>query len=366
MNPNTFVNTDDFRSSALRERHNNHTALNVNTLVLLFTRLERLIYTDLRERFKTGLDEIEAAGIEKLSTFSSLIQDVFQAFYSLNPRRGDPDTLTTTARQFNAEIIDSIMSSDEYRTVKSICEGQELPAYEATREFAQCILGKLDELVNTDSGSNAANALDNIERQQEELQSKILEAMESGDSADEDSIPGTETALSSKQQQIERLSEMMGQNIRKNMDVIQSAIASAAEKAQEVSAIIKSWGDGDGSPKALQQNAELLRKVQSSPKLRDVIKYLGKYREILNNARKTSYTYGRGEKYDIVLGSDFTRALSSEYAYLASPETVPLFIRKVQQKKLKQYRKREFTTKGYGDIVVCIDESGSMQGDRIS
>ena len=97
-----------------------------------------------------------------------------------------------------------------------------------------------------------------------------------------------------------------------------------------------------------------------------IVKHLGRYREILDNARKGSFIYGRGEKYDIVLGSDFTRAISSEYAYLATPETIPLFIRKVQRKTLKQYRKRERISKGYGDIVVCIDESDSMEGSPIA
>jgi len=138
------------------------------------------------------------------------------------------------------------------------------------------------------------------------------------------------------------------------------------DKAQEASATLHSWGIGDSSSQAIQQNMEILRRVQSSEKLRDVIKYLGKFREIYDNARKSSYTYGRGEIYDIVLGKDFTRAISSEYALLALPETVPLFIRKVQRKTLKQYRRRERTNKGHGDIVVCIDESGSMTGEPIA
>ena len=70
--------------------------------------------------------------------------------------------------------------------------------------------------------------------------------------------------------------------------------------------------------------------------------------------------------YDTVQGNDYTRALPSEYAYLVLPETVPLFMLKVQRKALKQYRKRERTTKGHGDVVICIDESGSMFGESIS
>jgi uncharacterized protein with von Willebrand factor type A (vWA) domain len=47
----------------------------------------------------------------------------------------------------------------------------------------------------------------------------------------------------------------------------------------------------------------------------------------------------------------------------------PLYDRfemKVQKKGLKQYRRRERISKGYGDIVVCIDESSSMSGDPIA
>ena len=48
---------------------------------------------------------------------------------------------------------------------------------------------------------------------------------------------------------------------------------------------------------------------------------------------------------------------------LSSPQTMPLFLRKYQQKQLKQYRRREPVCKGMGDIICCLDESGSTRGD---
>ena len=366
MKSSALKSINAFRSSEQWERLKNDNSHKTITRVLRSTRLETMIYKDLRERNKNGLDEIEAEGLEKLITFSSLLQDVFQALYSLNPRRNDEDALTTTARQFNAEIINFVMTNNQYPAIKALCEGRELPAYEAVREFAELILDKLDELLGTDSGGNAAEALNNIEQQRDELKMKLLEAMERGDPADEGNILSMAASIAGKEEQIECLSDIISQNIRKNKDVIQSALDSAAEKAQEVAAVLKSWGNNDSSLKALRQNEELLRRVQSSPRLREIAKYLGRYLEVLDNARKTGYNYGRGDKYDTVLGNDFTRAVSSEYAYLALPETVPLFIRKVQRKTLKQYRKRERISQGHGDIVVCIDESGSMEGDSIA
>jgi len=73
--------------------------------------------------------------------------------------------------------------------------------------------------------------------------------------------------------------------------------------------------------------------------------------------------YSRGEKYSLELGSDLSRALTSELAMLATPETLPLFLRKYQRRQIKQYCRREPVYKGAGDIICCLDESGSTVGE---
>jgi uncharacterized protein with von Willebrand factor type A (vWA) domain len=361
-----------------------------NTHVLRSYRLERMIFQELRDQVKTGLDEIEAEGITKLDSFSSLLQDCYISVYSLNPKRNDADTLTTNARYFNVPILDSVVNSDQYTALKSLCEGRELIAYEAVNEFAQHIVENLDALLDADT----LKILNTLEQQQSELKAQIAEATENNSSADVEGAPTDECGapssgsdafadgegvpggntnshsisdiITENAQKMGRLSRIIIRKMRQNENIIQSAVESAVNKAQETACTLNSWGNCVSSPFALQQNIELLRRVQSSDKLREVIKHLGKFREIYDKARKDSFIFGRGEKYDIVLGNDFTRAISSEYALLASPETIPLFIRKVQQKRLKQYRRRERVSKGHGDVIICIDESGSMSGDPIA
>ena len=97
--------------------------------------------------------------------------------------------------------------------------------------------------------------------------------------------------------------------------------------------------------------------------LKDISKYLVRFREIFAQAKKNSYAYGRGETYSLELGNNLSRALTSELAMLATPETIPLFLRKYQQKQIKQYRRREPIYKGMGDIICCLDESGSTEGE---
>ena len=75
--------------------------------------------------------------------------------------------------------------------------------------------------------------------------------------------------------------------------------------------------------------------------------------------RKNGFAYGRGEKYDLTFGNDITNCLSSELALLGTPETEILFMRKYEQKRLAQYRKRTEVVKGKGDMIVLVDESES-------
>ena len=49
-------------------------------------------------------------------------------------------------------------------------------------------------------------------------------------------------------------------------------------------------------------------------------------------------------------------------ALLSTPQTQPLFIHKFMNGSLTQYRKREAVAKAKGDIIVCVDGSGSMSG----
>ena len=88
-------------------------------------------------------------------------------------------------------------------------------------------------------------------------------------------------------------------------------------------------------------NAALLERVRDSKTLQDISHYLGRFREIFAQGKRNGYAYGRGEKYALELGNNLSRALTSELAMLAVPETLPLFLRKYQHRQIKQYRRRE-------------------------
>ena len=341
--------------------------------VLRSTRLEDSIFSDCRNG-DAAMDELETDAQAKLSSFLALSRDIFQAFYSLMPRRNDDSELSGIAQKFNSKILDHVMKGEDYPTIKAVCEGRELPAYEAASEFTARTAEELDDLLRDFGGEKGAlKTLEKLQNAEDAAAVELAALLEQLRSSSERNETLEQAAVSaankaeSKRQQAAAVSKLVDANTAQNKERISAILSrsakTAAEKAEQVQSILGAWSDEIGNMERTPANMALLEKVRSSPNLREIAKYLGKYREIFAQAKKNGYAYGRGEKYSLELGNDITRALTSELAMLAAPETTPLFLRKYQRKQIKQYQRREPIFKGIGDIICCLDESGSTKGD---
>ena len=341
--------------------------------VLRSTKLESSIYHDLRSE-DAAMNEIEQSACQKLRSFPALSQDVFQSFYSLMPRRNEEDALSVVARKFNVPILEHITRSEEYPTLKTVCEGRELPAYEAAAEFVSRASGELDDLLSQLGGKQGAlNTLEKLEQAEEKAASELsglleqLRQSQQNNPTLNDAVVKAANEAQSKHRQVEAVSKLIDasqtQNSTSVSGIIEQALGAAAEKAEEVQSIIGAWSSDPANLKRTPVNEVLLAHVRQSNTLRDISKYLGRFREIFAQGKRNGFAYGRGEKYSLELGNDLSRALTSELAMLASPKTLPLFLRKYQRKQIKQYRRREPIYKGTGDVICCLDESGSTSGD---
>lgn len=342
--------------------------------VLRSTKLESSIYHDLRTE-DAAMDEIEQDAEKKLKSFSALSQDVFQSFYSLAPRRNEEPSLSVAARKFNAPILEHMTKSEEYPTLKEVCEGRELPAYEAASEFVSKVSGELDDLLPQLAGKQGAlHTLEKLERAEQQAARRLYELLEQrgairrDDPVLDEAVVKAANEVDGKHRQVEAVTKLIDDSALHDREtthaMVREAVAGAAEKAKKVQSIIGAWSSDPGNFQRTPENLALLKRVRESAALRDISKYLGRFREMLTQKKQNGYAYGRGEKYSLELGSDLSRALTSELAMLAAPETLPLFLRKYQRCQIKQYRRRELVYKGAGDIICCLDESGSTAGER--
>ena len=340
--------------------------------VLQSSKLEDCIYRDLSEE-DDALTSIQQEAAPKLHSFPALSRDIFQSFYSLFPKRNDTDKLTAEAQKFNARLLDHVIEDADYPAIKSICEGQELPAYEAASEFTAKIGAQLDELLPELGGKDGAlHTLETLQTAQEQAQktlSDLLSQMQTSapNPTLENAVVDAANLAESKTRQAEAVAKMADVAAAQNKDALRqrvsAAVGAATEKAKEVQAILGAWSDDPATMEKNAVNTALLQKVRQNPALLEISKHLGRFREMFAQGKRNGFAYGRGETYALELGNDLSRAIGSEFAMLASPQTLPLFVKKYQQRRLKQYRRREPVYKGMGDIICCLDESGSTRGD---
>lgn len=340
--------------------------------LLKATKLEDAVYRELRQADEE-LDAIEKGCGEKLSTFPALSRDIYQSFYSLNVRRRPEEELSEPARRFNAPILDEVMANETYPAIKAACEGRQIPAYEAAGEFIREVAGSLDDLLAKAGGPKGSlNTLERLEEKRDESMAKLQKRLKLLEQADPEHRPELEKQViqaanqaQSQVNQADAVGRMVRNQMLQNRDTISvclaRAVQAAAEKAETTAAALTAWGYGPDShePEKRAADLNLAARVARSPTLQMVARYLGQLKELMDGKRKNGYAYGRGEKYSLELGGDISHAIASEFAMLAAPETLPLFLRKLQRKALKQYQRREPIRKGSGDIICMLDESAS-------
>ena len=240
--------------------------------VLRSTKLEDSIYADLRND-DGSLHQIEQDAGKKLASFPALARDVFQSFYSLLPRRHGEESLSVEARKFNAPILDHIVQSEDFPTLKSICEGRELPAYEAASEFISQTAGELDDLLSDlGGGKNELNTLEKLEKSEEQAQKDLTDLLEriqrckEHDAQLEQSVVDAANRLDSKRRQVEAVGKMIDTSAAQHKEdmtaIVSQAVSAAAEKAEEVQNIIGAWSDEPGKLEKNEVNTGLLDLVR--------------------------------------------------------------------------------------------------------
>ncbi len=298
---------------------------------------------------------------EKPINVDSLAADVFSALFSPVIRRKNRNSVNLRERTFNQPIFDNLVTDDRFDILKKLCEDKELISYEAASNFAKALDNALDSKPYTPK-VYYIEVIEMLSKHIDSTANLIRQFKESGKT---DKLMPLYKRIWSKNKQINDLTEKLKEDALLYINSIcadfNNALEVSVEKATETHCIMTAWGTDSGEMKNTPINRELVEHVKNSAELLMIAKSLGKYREIIVDKRKNGFAYGRGEKYDLTIGNDISNCLSSELGLLGTPETEILFMRKYEQKRLQQYRKRTEIIKGKGDMIVLIDESSSTK-----
>lgn len=151
----------------------------------------------------------------------------------------------------------------------------------------------------------------------------------------------------------------------------QSAVADVEQQMDELENIQKmSGGGGVGQEQGtLQQRndhhlREVFERVQKDPTLRQIINLMGSYRRCAQEKQRTKTERGHHDIVGVEADNDVARLLPLELAKITDEDLELDAYRRFAMKSMDCWEKHSPAPRNRGPIVVCVDESGSMDGAR--
>lgn len=144
------------------------------------------------------------------------------------------------------------------------------------------------------------------------------------------------------------------------------AVRTAQELAETAEDGAAAWGLGLGGGQrgSAAAQLELGRRLTRNPKLKRLAQMVGRMRESAFRLRKQSFERANEEIYAIERGAAIARLLPQELMGIRHPVLRRDFHRRFLEGNLQVYELRGIEEKGRGPMVVCLDGSSSMAGDK--
>lgn len=139
------------------------------------------------------------------------------------------------------------------------------------------------------------------------------------------------------------------------------------EEFQEAMAALGLGGDGGDDKGHIdpKKSIALFQSIQNQENLRRIINRAGRFRLFAQGKQRQKVSHGYEDMVGICLDDSLDRLIEEELVLLLDKDTEPDALRRLSEREMlaRDYRGSERV--GKGPIVVCVDESGSMSGDKI-
>ncbi len=169
-----------------------------------------------------------------------------------------------------------------------------------------------------------------------------------------------------KQRHVEEGLDRVGSRLGKS---VLGAAAGAATKVQDLPEALSSWGRGLGAGGRLDagQRIDLGRRLADNPKLQKLARVFGRMRDnalavrrrVLDRADQEMFEIGRHRSLD-----DIARLVPHELVALSHPVLKRDFLRRLLDGGLLTYSLRGVDSHGHGPMILCLDTSSSMSGEK--
>ena len=324
-----------------------------------------------------SLSEMVEAGGRLVPHFAALLEDVFCLLFKLEPRLRDPSDVAPAAA-LNRTLVEAFRDHPLLEHLRTETQLDETRAGLGTVLLAEQVLAWLREERLLPRG----DLLDlwDLARREEELRERADEA----DAMDRMAEEGDETARAAAtrarkaaaeaaslaearlRQKVRLVGERLGEMPARARSALPAAAAGLTRQISEAGRESASWGTGLGAGGRTSpgRQIELGRRLATNPKLRKLATLVGRMREQAFALRRTSFERTSEEVFDVRPGRALERLLPPELLALHHPLLRRDFARRMIEGGLLTYALRGAEERGRGPMIVCLDGSSSMAGDK--
>lgn len=371
------------------------------------------------------LTKLMSTGNSKLPTFDSLTMDIFSILFKSVPMLQEEKKIQKKYR-VNRKMIEYLINTPQYNMLREYTVLNEFDSILATEELTRTAIEVLEQMQNNAEGmdglrnerdskkqrhNNIMSQLGSRQKpqsqqqdeQQDQPNSSMLGQTQSqqqeeqqhdqsgggGDMSDQElpqegneQQPEEQQELSPEEKEqlekeaeqirkeLEEIEKQLNEMEEKEKQEVQQRIKSALNRAknasEEMTEIFTGWGVEDSEAQRMDYKTrlELANKIRSSHKLMQLSKMLGRYKKWAISSNKVKIKQEISELASLCLDNDLSKVIPSELARLGDEDLDPLFIRDYLNGNLICYDLKHKEKEQKGPIIVVVDESGSMSGDK--
>jgi uncharacterized protein with von Willebrand factor type A (vWA) domain len=334
-----------------------------------------------------AIRDLAAAGDKLVPRFGALLEDLFVGLFKYNLVWQKPDEVRRSAI-LNRTILEQMVPSPAFELLKGRTLLEEDKAVVAALVLGEQVL----EMIRSEKVINRGEMLDlwDLAHQEEDLAERaaaLKNAEELGEQvkADPEADAAARQAL---EQRIEELKEAAGRAAKvsearlnqkarmfenqlrhSDQSELKRLQLRTAQLAEEIDRVAQDSHDfslefGQGGRLSSDERLELGRRLARNKRLGELARLVGRFKQDARALRRRTLDRGVAEAYDIERGNELGHLIPAELVALHHPGLRADFHRRLLETQILQYRLREEEQKGKGPMVVCIDVSSSMQGDK--
>lgn len=349
--------------------------------------VDLMFYEDVVDTSPVMQNTIEM-GKQILPTFEYMYQDIFLSLYKYKAKLL-PESQIHMSTRINRKFAECYLNTPEYIKLRQTCRMDQFNAALGTEIIGNKLIKIVEEVMNNiKEQQEAIKKMQDLMKKEEEMD-ELLDENEEMDELLQSLIAngqgGSSQAMELQQQMNDNLAskqmiQQLANQIAEEMDDlieeddIANEITTKAGKAfdeasmqvAETSEMVEAWGLGEGERcrVSYQNKKDAIEKIRKSPKLKELTDLIGRFKESAITEQKKKTKHGAVEISSVTVGKKIEDTLPSERLMLSNETTKSDFYNRYSEGRLLTYSKESNKSKNKGPIILCCDESGSMDGDR--